>query len=203
MTDAVAYLRKLSADPWLVVGKGPTSAIITPDWAKINLAMNVMTLNHACRLMKPDVALFIDLDAYCECRDAGWLKGVPVVMPWYPHVSNRPNPNSLGKYAALGDIFPPGQRVYAFNSTTANTLPPDNSLTTVRVRFFSAVAAFNLLALAGAKEINTLGIDGGTAYNPIFAEKDRLANGRDSFDPQFKEIARTCRQNKIQWNRLK
>jgi hypothetical protein len=64
----------------------------------------------------------------------------------------------------------------------------------VRVKFFSAVAAVNLLAQAGVRTIRSLGLDGGAAYSDEFIDlKDKtlLANSRSSFDRQFEEIART------------
>jgi hypothetical protein len=64
----------------------------------------------------------------------------------------------------------------------------------VRVKFFSAVAALNLLTEAGVRTIRSLGIDGGATYSQEFTDlKDKtlLANRRTSFDRQFEEIART------------
>jgi hypothetical protein len=66
-------------------------------------------------------------------------------------------------------------------------------LPTVRVRLFSAVAGLNILALARVKRVYTLGIDGGTEYAKCVPAADRLANGQDSFDVQFKELRRTHR----------
>jgi hypothetical protein len=59
------------------------------------------------------------------------------------------------------------------------------------VRYFSAVAAVNLLAVSGVREIFTIGVDGGSSYAPDFDKKTLLVNGRASFDVQFKEIRDT------------
>ena len=58
----------------------------------------------------------------------------------------------------------------------------------VRVRGFSGVAAVNLLANAGVKEVFTLGVDGGTKYSSKFDKSTLLANGRESFDCQKSEF---------------
>jgi hypothetical protein len=63
----------------------------------------------------------------------------------------------------------------------------------VEVRFFSSEAALRLLALAGAKRIRSLGIDGGASYSKEFTDLTKttlLSNTRSTFDRQFEEIAR-------------
>ena len=62
----------------------------------------------------------------------------------------------------------------------------------VKVRYFSADAALNLLATAGAKTVRSLGVDGGQTYSQDFndlKDKTLLANGRSTFNKQFEAIA--------------
>jgi hypothetical protein len=73
------------------------------------------------------------------------------------------------------------------------------------VRFFSAEAALNLLVEAGAREIRTLGVDGGASYSASFTDLEQttlLANQRSSFDVQFGEFARTIRLSGISFGPL-
>jgi hypothetical protein len=77
-------------------------------------------------------------------------------------------------------------------------LKPNPDYPVIRVRYFSAVAAINLLVAAGhTEEIYTLGVDGGTRYNPVFDTKDRLSNGRSSFDIQFDEFEKTVKSSGV------
>jgi hypothetical protein len=71
---------------------------------------------------------------------------------------------------------------------------------TVEATYFSAEAALNLLALAGARTIRSLGVDGGSDYSSDFSDlngKTLLANGHTDFDLQFQGFARTILRSKI------
>lgn len=200
VVELVANESRVSPRPWLLVGKGPTS-----DHAhKLDPARyHVLTLNHAFRLVPPTVAHFTDLATYRAC--AAEVAGLPVCLPWHPHVSYRASPLSLADHAtrvpALAALEAAGL-LLSYNSTTAGRLPRNPELPTLRVRFFSAVAAFNLLAAAGVRDVHTLGIDGGTGYGRAFDTGNRLANGRATFDDQRAEIVRTTARNKMRWTRL-
>jgi hypothetical protein len=195
-------------DPWLIVGKGPSlDRFDGVALAGLAAAYNVLTLNHACRVIVPDLAHFCDLEALRDCA----LDLVPMqtslCVPWWPHVAMRPGRVHLkGLADASGDhllgVFAGLGRLWSYNSTVASKLPRNRKLPEIRVRYFSAVAAFNILARAGCKRIATVGVDGGTGYSVHFDAKDRLANGRDGFDVQFAEIEATCRQLGVEHIRL-
>jgi hypothetical protein len=213
---AVAYVRDSFPRhrPWLVLGKGPSLARLKPQDA---LQYSVMTLNHACLVARPDVASFVDWEACADCfprlADASSYHGRPIAvcLPWHPHVRCRPTDQTLDQFQPAVAGLDRGSawlsagiqgRLLAYNSTTAGRLPRHPHLATVRVRHFGAVAAFNLLAKAGVREVASLGVDGGTEYDPRFDPKDRLANGHRTFDAQFAEINRTVKANKMTWRRL-
>lgn len=141
------------------------------------------------------VAHMIDFEVVNGCGEALLNNAQVVVLPWFPHVLNRPGPHHL---AALAETHPLLRRLNEqgrllwYNHSKARQLNGDSPV--VRVRFFSAVAAVNLLAQAGVRQIRSLGIDGGATYSQEFddlRDKTLLANSRSSFDRQFEEIART------------
>ena len=126
----------------------------------------------------------------------------PVILPYVPHVRLIPGAADLEGLLALlnagaahGYLAVAAKRreLWSYNSTRVPRRRYGLGLSEVRVRYFSAVPAFNLLALAGHKTVYTLGVDGGKHYAKEFPLKDCLANGHQSFDIQFREIARTCR----------
>jgi len=195
--SVVSYVHKHTAAhprPWLVLGKGPTAERMSDlDTSKYHF----LTLNHACRLVVPDVAHFVDIEAYNDC--AAYLDTVlqaRVCLPWHPHVGNRAAKPDLLQYGI------PDRRLVSYNATTAGKLSRMPGLPTVRLRFFSAVAAFNILGHAGVREVYSLGVDGGTAYAPAFDHKDKLRNGRDTFDDQFGEIEYAVKSHKLNWTKL-
>lgn len=180
------------AKPWLVVGKGPTFARSGEvDWDKYH----VLALNHAMTACPALVGHAIDADVLDHLGDE--LIKVPlVVMPWRPNVDNRVNNLSLDDHMKgrprLAEMAK-GRRVMFYNS---DQCPPKlrRRGPLVRVRYFSAVAAINLLAASGVKRIFTIGVDGGSSYAPNFDKTTLLANGRESFDVQFKEILGTVKK---------
>jgi len=61
----------------------------------------------------------------------------------------------------------------------------------VPVLYFSSEAALGVLARMGAKQIRSIGVDGGRKYNPTFADLEsetKLINGQPSFDLQFERL---------------
>ena len=122
--------------------------------------------------------------------NAGFL-----VMPWYPHVENRPGSRSLDELRStvpvLRRLAESGRLLwYDLRTSPARHGPGP----VVQATYFSAEAALSLLALAGARRVRTLGVDGGTEYSGQFEDltgKTLLANGRSSFDIQFEGFART------------
>lgn len=187
-------LLKDNSKNWLVVGKGPSSAKVknfTTD------AVNILTLNHACQLVTPTAALFMDIEAFADCYPTLKEKQIKTILPWRPHSKMKADKQTLEDLLSISTYADHLPLLYTFNSTTS-ALKPDPRYPVIRVRYFCAVAAINLLVAAGhTEDIYTLGVDGGTQYNPVFADKDRLANGRSSFDVQFEEFEKTKKSSGV------
>lgn len=175
--------------PWLVVGKGPTFARAHEvDWDRYH----VLALNHAMTKSPALVGHAIDIEVVDHLGES--ILEVPrVVMPWLPNVNCKPSKTTLDEHLKTRPHLArlaAKRRLHWYNSDQApNKLRRRGPL--VRVRYFSAVAAVNLLAASGVRQIFTLGVDGGSSYAPDFDKKTLLVNGRDSFDVQFKEIRQT------------
>lgn len=182
--------RGAAGDRWLLLGKGPSFSVERCNAAD---GYRRLGLNHVVRQVRVDVAHATDLDVL-ESLDATALDNAALwVMPWHPHVRNRPGEATLESLArehpVLRRLAGEG-RICWYNSSRAADAAPGQPV--VPVRFFSADAAVHLLAVHGVRHIRTLGIDGGTSYSPTFGDLDAttlLANGRSSFDRQFEAIA--------------
>lgn len=181
---------------WLVVGKGPSSDLL----AQVPLdGLLALTLNHACKIVTPTVAHFVDVDAYEQCAEHLAGLACHVCLPWYPHVNNRAGKKTLAEYpwaTALGD------RLLTYNATTASGRPKNPMVHNVRLRYFSAVAAFNIVVMCGNRDVRSIGVDGGTEYGSAFATDTKLANGRQSFDIQTKELTDALKRSGGKWIKL-
>ncbi len=184
--------------PWLIVGKGPSFAqfedVPLADW-------RVLTLNDAVRAVpRADLAHFIDLDALERC--SGVLERARcIVMPWYPHSGHRPGRLHLGElsrqHPVLARLRAQGRLLWYDLSSGPQR---HGSWPVVTATFFSAEAALDLLATAGARRVRTVGVDGGADYAEAFADLrgvSRLSNGQRGFDRQFESFARVIRRTGV------
>jgi hypothetical protein len=178
--------------PWLILGKGPSFS----KKEEFDLtSYNTLSLNDAVRSRPVDVAHAIDLQVVERSGDAIRANARVLVMPWHPHVNFHASDRSLDQLAADNPVLKRLQeegRLLWYNLSSASSHRPDSPV--VEVKYFSAEAAINLLAISGASTIRTLGVDGGRNYSAAFVDlnsKSLLANGRSSFDRQFEEFART------------
>ena len=196
--DAVRLLREMTVPgtPWLVLGQGPSLERLS----RVNLKdYHSLALNRSIVHAEADVAHFIDIRAFDESFDGLWGWSCKVIIPWHPHVKHRATPKTLYDFIAederplLRKLWDT-ERLFSYNSSTAGALPKNQFVPDVQVNYFSGVAAFSLLAKAGAKEIHTLGLDGGRDYAPCFSKSTLLDNGRKSFDIQFGVIDKICRK---------
>jgi len=206
----VHTLTRARPRPWLVVGKGPTADHLP---AVDQTQYHVLTLNHACRVVPaPAVCHFVDVEAVDACKARlAELAGTEtaVCLPWHPHHKFRAGEMDLGDWLDLGwygDVLNPYRaagRLLTYNATTAHKLPRLPGCHTVTLKAFGAVAAFNILVLAGVTQIHSLGVDGGTGYGAAFDGVDRLANGRPNFDAQLPHIrAAVAARPGVTWVRL-
>ncbi len=189
--------------PWLLLGKGPSFA---RRHAHDLSGWLTLGLNHVCREMPVDVAHVIDLDVVDHCGAALTATAGGLVMPWFPHVPDTRRPDwaprkavrvstrtleELAREHPILRQLAAEHRLFWYNLGTAPAAREGSPV--VPVRHFSAVAALNLLGLAGVRVVRSLGIDGGDAYSPEFddlARVTRLAGGQRSFDLQFTEMAK-------------
>lgn len=177
---------------WLILGKGPSFSKLSEYNSE---KYHKLSLNHAVREIKVEIAHIIDLDVLEHLGDVLLKNAEMLVMPWHPHVHNKPSRSNLEQLVANNKILQQladEGRLLWYNLSTSKT---HNSIApVVNVKYFSAEAAVNLLAMAGVRHIRSLGIDGGSSYSNNFRdlkEKTLLSNGRTSFNEQFKEIAKT------------
>lgn len=179
-----------SERPWLILGKGPSfSKAKILDLSKFSL----MTLNHAARELKADLAHVIDVEVLQESGNEIEQNVDFLVMPFVPHFGlsacvGKTLVDWICQIPILSKFETEGRLLWYDLSTGHKTVGPYPA---VEVHNFSSEAALGLLGLAGAKTIYSLGIDGGGNYACEFDDllsRTCLANGQVSFDSQFKEF---------------
>ncbi|CAA9282613.1 MAG: hypothetical protein AVDCRST_MAG56-4899 [uncultured Cytophagales bacterium] len=186
--------------PWLMLGKGPSFSLV--DQYDTD-GYHIISLNHAVRHHKTLLAHMIDFDVPVDCAEAIDRNAQYLLMPWIPHVHNVPTHQNLEEllqeHETLRKLYHE-KRILWYNLVTGPVKKEDSPV--VPVSFFSAEAVLNLLAMAGVKTVRSLGIDGGNTYSSNFkdiTETKLLANGHQTFDHQFKHIARTIMEKKIDY----
>jgi hypothetical protein len=193
-----AQKAEISLQPWLILGKGPSFAkykSVDPG------AFSTLALNHVARDVKCDAALMMDFDVLEACGEAIAANAGYVLMPWRPHFAHTPTSKTLEQLArehpVLKALDAEG-RLVLFNAQSARDFAPHPHEPITSIKFFSAEAALNILADNGVRIVRTLGVDGGASYADTFgdlADKTLLANGREDFDKQFAQFARTLRRH--------
>lgn len=191
--------------PWLVIGKGPSVEKLTP--ALVDSYENILTINHAVKLAPCcTVALMIDIDPLNDSKLESFFKSSDyIALPFEPHVEQKPDGASLYEWIdllpLLFDMDQQGRLLYFNFETASSTLQPaglKDSL--IKAGFFTSEAAFHLLALAGVKEIHTIGIDGGQARSKLFT--DTGVNPHGNYDAQFQNLDKLVTQYGINWRKL-
>ena len=186
--------------PWLILGKGPS---FNRQHEFDLSAYRRVSLNHVVREGPVELAHIIDIDVVAACGDALVAQAGALVMPWMPHVKNFVGDKTLAQWAeelpALRRLDAEGRLLWYDLRTTKirHGMHP-----VVDARAFSAEAALELLGLAGAKTVRSLGIDGGASYATSFDDlKDvtRLNNGQPSYDLQFEGFARTIHRTGVDY----
>tara|TARA_R110002072_G_scaffold51202_1_gene137188 strand:- start:10039 stop:11649 length:1611 start_codon:yes stop_codon:yes gene_type:complete len=180
-------------EAWLVLGKGPTFSLRD----RIDLReFTTVSLNHAVVAQPVDIAHAIDIDVFDDCseilqQNAKWL-----LMPLYPHVRCKPSGLSLPDFFQSLPIlqhFEQSGRLLWYDLWSG----PKNHRRPIAKGTFSASVVMNLLGQLGVKQVKTLGVDGGTSYNPTFSNRTLFLNGHSSFDVQFQEIDKTVVEYKM------
>lgn len=196
----IKSLRNEAPDrPWLVVGKGPSAEWVPSHAATLAERCHVITLNHACRVITPTIAHFVDWDAVLDCRGQ-FSKVSDIATPWHPHIAFKPTAWTASFLAARDGICQ--ARAWCCYNVN-NRLSQHPRLKRLSLRAFSATAVFHALALANIRMIFSAGIDGGVHYAKWCDPRTRLANGQPSFDSQTPHLLQRCKSHSIEWVQLR
>jgi hypothetical protein len=191
-----ASREQLTDKPWLILGKGPSfSRRGEHDLSQFHL----FGLNHVVRELEVDVAHAIDVDVIAQCGDKVRTNCRWLLMPRHPHVEFDPTSKRIEDFfdelPVLRELDDDGRLVW-YNLANYRRV---GDAPVIKARYFSAEAAFNILATVGVKAVRTLGVDGGRGYSAAFQDLPALANGRVSFDVQFSEIGKIVRANRMDY----
>ena len=191
---------------WLLLGKGPSFKKRRFFDFKKYLTMG---LNHTvCECPQMHYVHVADADVFDGISDVLTTEcKTSLIVPYFPHFNNKPdnyrsidflvNDNSY-KHSAMLQKLLAENRLFTYKSSLSSWRCHRKDIgPSVRVRYFSSVAAVNLLATCGVRNITLLGIDGGDNYSDEFKHLTPLTNGRKSFDVQFGEIALTVKKKNI------
>lgn len=197
--------QETAGTPWLVVGKGPSAAhvdkAISDLTALYGLGPYTVALNHAVTVLGAcDMWSVVDVDVLATCGPAPAAQYL--VMPAIPHERfkpARPVEAYVPLYPVLADYWRRDRLlVYRKVAGSVNSQPQG----TIACRYFSAEAVFGLAGELGAKEVYSVGIDGGREYAPAFRDYRPLTNGRATFDDQMPELYRIAAHYGFRWDRL-
>lgn len=190
MRDLLETYKIPNDKPWLIVGMGPTfSRRDEFDLTKYN----VFGINRVVRDIPCELVSIIDYYILALIYDKFMEQGKYLVMPYQPHFGYRPSPvlnvhnlamyrPNLLKISALDKLLCYNLSTYPFSFGKSPI---------IRAQYFSAEAAFSILANMGQKHIYTLGVDGGNTRADEF--KDHGPTDPRGFDIQWKGINRTCK----------
>jgi Glycosyl transferase family 8 len=189
----------LAARPWLILGKGPSfSRHREFDLKRFNL----LALNHVVRELQVDIAHAIDVDVVRSCADAVRTNCKWLMMPRRPHEDFKPAPRLLEDFfdelPVLRELSESGRLVW-YNLGNSR---PVGDAPVIGVRWFSSEAALNILGTIGAKEVRSLGLDGGRGYSSAFKDLQgttMLANSHETFDIQFAEIEKIVKEHGLDY----
>lgn len=194
--------------PWLILGKGPSfSKIITGEIDRNDY--NLFGLNHVADILPVKLTNIIDIEVLSIAIIQNSNK---ILMPWHPHRKCKVQPLTLNDWmtqnlepyktkSLLLEAKQQGKLVW-YNLSTWHRFHKDPPFPVIETKYFSVEAAIEILAHLGIKEINLLGIDGGTTYANEFKYLTPLENTRDSFDDQFKEIKKKQKRHNLTINNL-
>lgn len=93
-----------------------------------------------------------------------------LILPWVPHVKNVASAGKTletwrDELPVLKELDAQGRLLF-YNLITSDKCGDESPV--VPVRYFSAEASLNILAMLGVKTVRTLGIDGGEPIQSCF-----------------------------------
>lgn len=173
---------------WLLLGKGPSFEV--RDRYDLR-PYTTLAINHTVREMPVEVASAVNFEVVQDCGDAVYRNSRFLLMPRYPHTIPGEGPALLETYfdsiPVLRAMDEEGRLVW-YNLSGDPALPGSP---VVKNSAFSVGILFSLLGALGARQIRTLGVDGGVAYAASFKDieaRTRLATGKASYDFQFTDM---------------
>lgn len=204
------------ASPWLILGKGPSSAKYDQRLTENYL---VLALNHAMRCSAADVGHLIDIELLDQLQASDLDSVRYLCLPRVPHVRKArvgnasqaffgPGTRTLADYANEHPLlakYSAAGRLLSYNLVSAPKRLRHPDFPAIEGRTFSAAIAMRLLVASGAPEVRTLGVDGGAAYADKFKDVEgttKLQTGQGSFDSQFTEMAETVCRSKVTFGPL-
>lgn len=189
---------------WLLLGKGPSFE----TRGRFDLeAYTTVGINHVAREMPVDVTSIVNYEVLGDCGAEIARNSRYLLMPRFPHSIPGDYGPSLETYFQaypfLERLSLEGRLVWynlssdpVFHDPPASG-PPLQEPFVVQNGRFSVSILFNLLGALGARQVRTLGVDGGRSYAPTFADMEesrKLANGIASYDYQFEDMMGTVKR---------
>lgn len=185
--------------PWLVLGKGPSFS--RREEFPLD-RFNLLGLNDVARELPVDIAHVIDIDVIASVAEDLVEQAEYLLMPRRPHIGNVATERKLESYfdehPVLREFDSRGRLVW-YNARTG---PPVGDSPVIHVRHFSSEAAIDILGEMGVRAVRSLGVDGGVDYSAEFKSLTPFANGRVSFDAQFREIEDIVRRRNLDYDPL-
>jgi hypothetical protein len=159
-------------------------------------------LNHVCRERKTFVTHVIDANVLEEVPNMA-DRSEFLVMPMHPHFEFRASQKTLVEMLPVNPVLKAFEDRGALLWSNLSTWPKAECTSpVVRVAFFSAEAAIQLLARSGIRKIRTLGVDGGASYAKSFSDIQAFRGGHKTFDLQTKYIEATVREFQVDFEPL-
>ena len=197
--------KELENPDFWILGKGPTLKYC--DQYDFSHSISI-ALNHACLVVSATIAHFTDLEAFKDCSSHLVRGNEAVLMPLLPHINNWPRRKTLDELMASEpdlELLSRQGRLYGYQ--TSNTPRQLGACTEViEVRYFSVEPAFQIAIRLGAKEVWSLGVDGGVTYSasiPQVGQRRLLQNGRTSFDAQWRQLELLQRRYGVEMKRAR
>jgi hypothetical protein len=200
MKQVTAWWEEMNGEDrrWLLIGKGPSFE----KQSRFDLGRyTTIGINHVARMMHVDVTSIVNYEVLADCGAEIARNSRYLLMPRFPHSIPGDHGPDLETYF---DTFPFLERLsrdgrliwYNLSSDPVFRDPlasgtPHQKPFIVENGSFSVCILFNLLGALGARQVRTLGIDGGRSYAPAFADMEasrKLANGIASYDFQFEDM---------------
>jgi hypothetical protein len=191
----------LADHPWCVLGKGPTFSKHS-EFPDLDVDYRTMGLNHVCRERKTFVTHVIDANVLDEVPELS-SRTKYLVMPMHPHFQFKATKRTLEEMSTSHPVvrdFESRGNLLWYNLSTWPKARGQSSV--VKVAFFSAEAAIQLLSRSGVRKIRTLGVDGGTSYAQQFKDIKAFKGGHTTFDIQTRYIEATVKDFKIDFGPL-